>query len=220
MSLYPLIAAFFVLAFASLVTNMLRIRGGEHSSEAFGSGTLAGAGSFRCDTCGYAVALQERDELPACPHCSGGRFRRSSIFAGDAPAPSGDHGVEHPSWLEDIRDSLDGEGLHMAWEDGEVRTLRLAEGWTRIGRSLSADVRFDDPTVSRRHALMHRDGLKARVLDDRSLNGVFINGDRVDWHELEDGDEIAIGRFRLHFLRVSGAPGATAAEEEMGEAVR
>jgi len=204
------------LAFASHFVIIGSIRGGEQSTESFGAGTLAGAGSFRCDACGYAVALQERDELPACPHCSGGRFRRSSIFAGGASAPSSDHGVEHPDWLEDLRESLDGEGPHLAWEDGEVRSLPLAEGWTRMGRSLSADVRFDDPTVSRRHALIHRDGEKGRVLDDRSLNGVFLNGDRVDWHELEDGDEIAIGRFRLYFLRGAGVRQAPAVGEAVG----
>jgi pSer/pThr/pTyr-binding forkhead associated (FHA) protein len=44
---------------------------------------------------------------------------------------------------------------------------------TKIGRSLTADIRLDDPTVSRRHALVciQREGV--RVLDDRSLNGVF-----------------------------------------------
>jgi pSer/pThr/pTyr-binding forkhead associated (FHA) protein len=56
--------------------------------------------------------------------------------------------------------------------------------------------------VSRRHALVHRDETGARVLDDRSLNGVFLNGERVDWHELEDGDEITIGAFRLYYMHV------------------
>jgi len=45
--------------------------------EAFNAGTLAGAGSFSCDSCGFAVALQERDEVTACPRCGGGRFKRS-----------------------------------------------------------------------------------------------------------------------------------------------
>jgi pSer/pThr/pTyr-binding forkhead associated (FHA) protein len=80
--------------------------------------------------------------------------------------------------------------------------VALQDGWTRVGRSLSAHVRFDDPTVSRRHALIHRDQTGARVLDDRSLNGVFLNGERVDWHELEDGDEITIGAFRLYYVHV------------------
>jgi pSer/pThr/pTyr-binding forkhead associated (FHA) protein len=38
------------------------------------------------------------------------------------------------------------------------------------------------------------------VLDDRSLNGVFVNGERVEWRVLSDGDEIVVGRYRLHFL--------------------
>jgi pSer/pThr/pTyr-binding forkhead associated (FHA) protein len=84
-----------------------------------------------------------------------------------------------------------------------VRVFPLQDGWTRIGRSLSAHVRFDDPTVSRRHALLYRDGSGARILDDRSLNGVFRNGDRVELAELEDGDEISIGRFSLFFVSLA-----------------
>ena len=72
--------------------------------------------------------------------------------------------------------------------------------WTRIGRCLAADVRFDDPTVSRRHALIVSQADGVRVLDDRSLNGVFVNGERVEWRPLTDGDEIIVGRHRLHFL--------------------
>jgi pSer/pThr/pTyr-binding forkhead associated (FHA) protein len=41
------------------------------------------------------------------------------------------------------------------------------------------------------------------VLDDRSLNGVFRNGERVELAELEDGDEISVGRYRLYFLSLS-----------------
>jgi pSer/pThr/pTyr-binding forkhead associated (FHA) protein len=41
------------------------------------------------------------------------------------------------------------------------------------------------------------------VLDDRSLNGVFVNGMRVEWSALRDGDEIVVGRHRLHFLDVT-----------------
>jgi pSer/pThr/pTyr-binding forkhead associated (FHA) protein len=97
-------------------------------------------------------------------------------------------------------------GDYLAFEDDErVRVFPLQDGWTRIGRSLSAHVRFDDPTVSRRHALLYRDDAGARILDDRSLNGVFRNGDRVELAELEDGDEISIGRFSLFFVSVVGA---------------
>jgi pSer/pThr/pTyr-binding forkhead associated (FHA) protein len=96
--------------------------------------------------------------------------------------------------------------------------VSLQDGWTRIGRSLAAHVRFDDPTVSRRHALIHREDGSARILDDRSLNGVFLNGERVDWHQLEDGDEIVIGRFRLYFISLTGES-LSGTSEGVGSAV-
>ena len=71
---------------------------------------------------------------------------------------------------------------------------------------LAADLRFDDPTVSRRHALIVRQADGVRVLDDRSLNGVFVNGERVEWRVLADGDEIVVGRYRLHFLSIAADP--------------
>ena len=61
---------------------------------------------------------------------------------------------------------------------------------------------------------MHSEGGAVRVLDDRSLNGVWVNGERVDWRELEDGDELTIGRFRLYLVRIGRAgraSGVTAA---------
>ncbi|HVD58775.1 MAG TPA: FHA domain-containing protein, partial [Thermoleophilaceae bacterium] len=61
---------------------------------------------------------------------------------------------------------------------------------------------FDDPTVSRRHALVYCDDDGARILDDRSLNGVFRNGERIELAELEDGDEVHVGRFRLFFVNL------------------
>jgi predicted RNA-binding Zn-ribbon protein involved in translation (DUF1610 family) len=173
--------------------------------EAFSAGTLAGAGSFRCEECGFAVALQERDAIPACPHCGSSSFRRASLFSysGNPDEPS-TTAVESPEWLPETRATLPGPADYLAYEDdGRIRAVALQEEWTRIGRSLSAHVRLDDPTVSRRHALIHRDGGTARLLDDRSLNGVFLNGERIDWHELGDGDEIAIGRFRLYFISVT-----------------
>jgi FHA domain/Zinc-ribbon containing domain len=180
--------------------------------EAFTAGTLAGAGSFRCDSCGFAVALHERDEVPSCPECGGDRFRRASLFGDEVEMPKHHDLDAVPDWLEGARDALVRSGDYLAFEDGErVRVVPLQDGWTRIGRSLSAHVRFDDPTVSRRHALLYRDSAGARVLDDRSLNGVFKNGERVELAELEDGDEIAVGRFRLFFVSLAAErAGATA----------
>jgi predicted RNA-binding Zn-ribbon protein involved in translation (DUF1610 family) len=179
--------------------------------EAFNTGTLAGAGSFRCDSCGFAVALHERDPVPECPECGGESFRRASLFGETNRRPLR-HDVEgEPEWLSEAREALVREGDYLAFEDDErVRVFPLQDGWTRIGRSLSAHVRFDDPTVSRRHALLYRDDQGARILDDRSLNGVFRNGTRVELAELEDGDEISVGRFSLYFMSLVGAREATA----------
>jgi DNA-directed RNA polymerase subunit RPC12/RpoP len=169
--------------------------------EAFSAGTLAGAGSFRCDSCGFAVALHERDQVPSCPECGGRRFKRSTLFGQDDPPPDRHDVGDLPDWLEDARGALVHPGDYLAFDDDErVRVVPLQEGWTRIGRSLSAHIRFDDPTVSRRHALLYCDADGARILDDRSLNGVFRNGDRVELAELDDGDEIDIGRFRMFYV--------------------
>ena len=169
--------------------------------EAFSAGTLAGAGSFRCDSCGFAVALHERDPVPACPECGGHRFRRASLFGEELQGPMEHEIGEPPDWLDEARDALVRPGDYLAFEDGDrVRVVPLQDGWTRIGRSLSAHIRFDDPTVSRRHALVYRDAEGARILDDRSLNGVFRNGQRIELAELEDGDEVDVGRFQMFFV--------------------
>jgi predicted nucleic acid-binding Zn-ribbon protein len=169
--------------------------------EAFSAGTLAGAGSFRCDSCGFAVALHERDPVPGCPECGGHRFRRASLFGETLEGPAQHEIGEPPDWLEEARGALVRPGDYLAFEYGDrVRVVPLQEGWTRIGRSLSAHIRFDDPTVSRRHALVYRDADGARILDDRSLNGVFRNGQRVELAELEDGDAIDVGRFQMFFV--------------------
>ncbi|MEA2457680.1 MAG: hypothetical protein QOC95_652 [Thermoleophilaceae bacterium] len=183
------------------------MHGQEVSLDSFSAGTLAGAGCFRCGSCGFAVALHERDEVPACPHCGGEDFGRSSIFGElTVREPAGPHEVESPGWLDEAREALDGDCDYLAYDvDGSLRVVTLDEGWTRIGRSLSADIRFDDPTVSRRHAMLHRGEGAPRILDDRSLNGVFVNGERVDMYPLGDGDELTIGRFRLYFLSSSDA---------------
>lgn len=116
--------------------------------------------------------------------------------------------VDDEAWLQRARARLHEPGEYLAYEDGsELRTVPLTREWTRIGRSLAADLRFDDPTVSRRHALIVRQADGVHVLDDRSLNGVFVNGSRIEGsgiaqRALQDGDEIVVGRYRLRFVRV------------------
>lgn len=117
----------------------------------------------------------------------------------EAPAES----LEPTRWLEGARADLDPGSRHLVCResDGSVLDFEIEAGWTRIGRSIAADVQLDDPSVSRRHALIVSEaGEPLRVLDDRSLNGVFINGREVEWGKLADGDELTIGRFQLFAL--------------------
>ena len=173
--------------------------------KAWMSGNVAGTGTFRCTDCDYPVSLDAVDELPTCPSCGGTEFVRASLFTTaqnaviDVPEQ-----IEDREWLSELRDGLDEPGQYLGYRTptDDLVVFALAREWTRIGRSLAADIRFDDPTVSRRHALIVRQPDGLRVLDDRSLNGVFVNGERVEWSTLADGDEIVIGRHHLHFVDV------------------
>ena len=93
-------------------------------------------------------------------------------------------------------------GRYLAVPDGdEVVVLRLG-GLTRIGRRAASDIVLDDATVSRRHALvLEREGAPV-IADDRSLNGVYVNGRRVREAPLHHGDEVQIGARVLRFLEV------------------
>jgi pSer/pThr/pTyr-binding forkhead associated (FHA) protein len=106
------------------------------------------------------------------------------------------------SWLDELRSEFAPGSRHLVCrDDDEVRDFEIGSGWTRIGRSIAADLRLDDPSVSRRHALIVSEpGESLRILDDRSLNGVVVNGEVVEWGQLTSGDELAIGRYRLFVL--------------------
>ena len=71
---------------------------------------------------------------------------------------------------------------------------------TTIGRHPEADIFFDDVTVSRRHAEVIRTGTAFDIIDQRSLNGTYVNGERVDRSELHNGYELRVGKFRLNFF--------------------
>jgi DNA-directed RNA polymerase subunit RPC12/RpoP len=172
------------------------------------AGTVPGAGSFVCLECSTPLVLTSSDELPECSSCGGSVFRRASLFEHASPAdhPTAEASIianqDFGEWLEEIRAGLDGSGNFLAFHgDDGVRVLTLADGWTRIGRSAVADIRLDDPTVSRRHALLILQEGAVRVLDDRSMNGVFVNDEQVEWRTLKDGDELGVGRYRLHFIQ-------------------
>ncbi|GAB2839071.1 FHA domain-containing protein [Microbacterium insulae] len=71
---------------------------------------------------------------------------------------------------------------------------------TTVGRHPEADIFFDDVTVSRRHAEITRTGTSFELVDQRSLNGTYVNGERVDRAVLDNGAEVRVGKFRLNFF--------------------
>jgi pSer/pThr/pTyr-binding forkhead associated (FHA) protein len=92
-------------------------------------------------------------------------------------------------------------GRYLAIEDGDEVVLRpLSADIVHIGRRPTADIVLDDASVSRRHALITRRGERTVILDDRSLNGVTVNGKRVTEADLHDGDAIAVGRVQLRYV--------------------
>lgn len=171
---------------------------------------MPGEGTYFCLICGTQMALRETDDLPECPRCGASRFRRDSIFSSlqEHGSPTVEFAIatehEPPAWLAEAREQLSEPGYHLTMrEQGEIKTFHLEVGWSKIGRCETAQIYLDDPSVSRRHAIIASDeGKPPRVLDDRSLNGIFVNGRKAEWAELKPGDEMTIGRHHLYLLHI------------------
>jgi hypothetical protein len=108
---------------------------------------------------------------------------------------------------EDPFDTLDGvsvQGAALVVRSGGGRsgeTFMPKHERTTIGRSPDCGIFLDDVTVSRKHAVLVDANGKWRIEDQGSLNGTFVNRERVDAAELSDGDELQIGKYRLTFLQ-------------------
>ena len=95
-------------------------------------------------------------------------------------------------------------GRYVAIEDaGEVVLLPLRSDVVRLGRSAANDIVLDHSSVSRRHALLTVRGETTVILDDRSLNGIHVNGERVSEAPLKDGDTVLLGHVTLRFVERS-----------------
>ena len=95
-------------------------------------------------------------------------------------------------------------GRYLAVEDGdELVVIDLGDKPLRLGRSPTADVMLEHLSVSRRHAVVATRGEVVVVLDDRSLNGVLVNGERVGEAVLAHGDEIRLGDVAIRFLEIT-----------------
>jgi pSer/pThr/pTyr-binding forkhead associated (FHA) protein len=146
-----------------------------------------------CSECGY----QNSEAANFCARC-GALLEREAVDAETTlsytpehlaeEAGSGVEGVEGPALV--VRS---GGG-----RSGEVFLLRAER--TMIGRSPDCDVFLDDVTVSRRHAVIAEEGGRFSVEDLGSLNGTFLNRQRIERAVLSDDDELQIGKYRVVFL--------------------
>ncbi|MDT4892612.1 MAG: hypothetical protein QOE97_1647 [Pseudonocardiales bacterium] len=86
----------------------------------------------------------------------------------------------------------------------------LDQDVTTAGRHPDSDIFLDDVTVSRRHAEFRREGAGYAVHDVGSLNGTYVNRERIDAAPLSGGDEVQIGKFRLVYLTAAVRAGVGA----------
>jgi hypothetical protein len=106
----------------------------------------------------------------------------------EARVDLGDLGIKGPALVVRSGGGLAGEVFSAVGEQ------------TTIGRSPDCDVFLDDVTVSRQHAILVHSESRFLLQDKGSLNGTFLNRNRIESAELADGDEVQIGKYRLTFL--------------------
>ena len=92
-------------------------------------------------------------------------------------------------------------GIYLVGHDGkDTVAIPIAAGTTRLGRGFASEIQIDDPTLSRRHAIIVHENGVTTVLDDRSANGTFVNGKQVVRQDLKHGDKVAFGRITMRYI--------------------
>jgi hypothetical protein len=147
-----------------------------------------------CPECGF----QNPEAANYCAKCGALLVRESNGEATETFSPEE---------AQDLFDTLDEPGLQgvaLIVRSGGGRTGEMftpQDESTTIGRSPECGIFLDDVTVSRKHAAIERRNERWVIEDQGSLNGTFVNRERVDTAVLADGDEIQIGKYRLTFLQ-------------------
>jgi hypothetical protein len=175
-----------------------------------------------CTRCGH----ENPDDSRFCAQC-GAPLTRAGEAVGSPEATSiisgGFEDLSGPEVPEDAHagavDALPPGSALLVVKRGPNAGSRflLDQDITTAGRHPDSDIFLDDVTVSRRHAEFRREGGGFVVHDVGSLNGTYVNRQRIDVAGLSGGDEVQIGKFRLLYLTgVRGAGG----DEQAGYAAR
>ena len=146
-----------------------------------------------CPECGTSVS----EGSNYCPRC--GAFIGSETAAAPGAPKPGETGELQA--IGEVHEEQDASFLVIRSGGGRAGESFVLDGARQtIGRRPESSVFLDDITVSRDHAvLVHRAG-EWWIDDCGSLNGTYVNRDRIDSIKLSDGDEVQVGKYRLAFL--------------------
>ena len=147
-----------------------------------------------CQECGF----QNQEAANYCSRCGALLVKNEGVETTQTFTP--EEGALEPSdVLEDL--GVSGPALVVRSGGGRAGETFHPEGdATTIGRSPDCGIFLDDVTVSRRHAVLVQRDSGLFIEDQGSLNGTFVNRKRVESAQLEDGDEVQIGKYRMTFL--------------------
>jgi pSer/pThr/pTyr-binding forkhead associated (FHA) protein len=145
------------------------------------------AGVNFCSSCGAAMVTSSPD---------------TSVSVSPVDNPGDLGAVETPAGLLELPRGLGMLVVQRGTDDG-VRFV-LENAITRAGRHPESDIFLDDITVSRRHAEFLTQAKVTTVRDVGSLNGTYVNRERIDEARLSSGDEVQIGKFKLLYLAATG----------------
>jgi pSer/pThr/pTyr-binding forkhead associated (FHA) protein len=146
-----------------------------------------------CPECGF----QNLESANYCSRCG------ALLVVPDVDNPTETISLEELEEEGSELEELGVEGPALVVRSGGGRTgeqFPLERTQTTIGRTPDCDIFLDDVTVSRRHAIVARGATGFTIEDLGSLNGTFLNRHRIEKADLETGDEVQIGKYRLIFL--------------------
>ena len=177
------------------------LREGATSGEGRPSGAMPGVYCSRCNR-------PNPDDARFCSNCGAPLTRAAAGGPGETtsmitPVTGEPDYIEEPSFDYSAVDSLPpGTALLVVLRGPNAGSRFLLDhDFTSTGRHPDSDIFLDDVTVSRRHAEFYRHGGdRFTVRDVGSLNGTYVNRERIEEAELYGGDEVQIGKFRLLFL--------------------